>query len=686
MDYFGLILLIEVGMPVVLTYLLLLILKNRENFTLRHGAIVFIVLTMMASMFNAITLYVDVGENFSDLFLAMIYVMFVMGGTILYLIYFAIGRPFTGMTSSVSRLIVGMIVWNEASLGVLAFSLGYGPGPISGLPSVLGGASFILYAFSAGVNSFLFVAPMSAEMVIILVLTKARGLHLYILLSLLFMALFSPTLLGNYGFVRTGTILVVASMILFMILLFERISSGRKSISGPEKSQLILLFSSFTFMGAGVFIGTVLRHPFYVAWILYAFGMTFTMGVYFNSVIRPVHEVSGRKSVKGWVKNPLFLSSILAFSFIAEWFLSAALMVQNAGTPISQIKSLPLGTGLSNFISFSNGLHGVTDFTPLSSILNAIYIIGVVTDSPWFWTMMGLEMSALVVIRMKSVQWKEKRWNLVLALGAFWAWTVWYQGSWWTSLFGTGAYTLPLWPNTGELGPLYPGFVLAVILSYVIFAVLALLFGRRSYCSTLCPSAVMYGGTLGQSMISYNYASGISKKHIGSRYKDSILAVAYNSWIIAIVFSGLSYYTSTGFFNLSLFGIDASEFYSTFIWNFLWYVFFITIPFVGMSPCRRYGWCSTGMFVGFFSKIGLFKVKAREPQTCVTCPTKDCVTNCEVGLGDLASQFIKNGYFKSSKCVGAGSCVQACPYDNIYFYDVRDLIKERRKGASDNRQ
>ncbi|HKJ96375.1 MAG TPA: hypothetical protein VJ944_01380, partial [Thermoplasmataceae archaeon] len=150
MRYLGLILLIEAGMPIVLTYLLLLILRNRYDFTLKHGAIVFIVLTMMASMFNAISFYVDMGPSFANLFLAMVYVMFIMGGTILYLIYFAIGRPFTGLTASVTRLIVGMIVWNEVSLGVLAYSLGFGSGGISALPGVLGGASYILYMFSAG--------------------------------------------------------------------------------------------------------------------------------------------------------------------------------------------------------------------------------------------------------------------------------------------------------------------------------------------------------------------------------------------------------------------------------------------------------------------------------------------------------------------------------------------------------
>ncbi len=676
---------IETGMPVVLTYLLLLILKNQRNLTLKHGAILFIVLTMMGSMFNAISFYIDLGENFTVLFLAIVYVMFIMGGTVLYLIYFAIGRPFQGLTPHISRLVVGMIVWNEVSLGVLAFSLAYGGSPISGFPSILGGSSYILYMFSAGVNTYLFVTPMAAEMLVILFLTRARGLHLYTLLSLLSMAVFSPTLLGNSEFVRPGTLLVTASMIFFMVLLFEKIAKGKNSMKPEEKEELRWLFFAFAFMAGGIFFGTVYRTPFYIAWMPFAGAMAVTMGVYFNSVLRPIEGKEEKRRALGWTRNPSFMFIVLLSSFVAEWLLSASFMVQYSGTPLSILGTNSVTAGAGSFASLGHSLSGMSMKSPLALPLNLAFIVGVVTNSPWFWTIMGLEMSSLVVFRMLKVPWKEKKWNLGLAVAAFWSWTVFFQGTWWVSLFGRSAYRLPFWPNVGQYGPIFPVFLTGVVASYVIFAVLAFLFGRRSYCSTLCPSAVMYGGSLGQSMISYNYQSRFSRKNIGSKMKGAALSVAYSSWIIAILFAGISYYSVTALPGLSIFGVDTAVYYTTFIWNFLWYIFFISIPFVGMSPCRRYGWCSTGTLVGFFSKIGLFRLKVQSPDTCVTCPTKDCVTNCEVGLGDLPAQFIKKGEFKSSKCVGAGSCVEACPYDNIFFYDVRDLIRDRRSKKAENR-
>jgi polyferredoxin len=237
---------------------------------------------------------------------------------------------------------------------------------------------------------------------------------------------------------------------------------------------------------------------------------------------------------------------------------------------------------------------------------------------------------------------------------------------------------LPLWANTGGQAALYPYLVLPLLGSYALYAFLALLFGRRSYCSTLCPSAVMYGGTLGQSMIKYNYESKISRKQRTSYFADSVLFIATGSWIWAILASVFSYmYTTTGSLKFSIYGIDPSVFYSYFIWNILWYVFFFSIPFVGMSPCRKYGWCSTGTLVGFFSVLGFFKLKVKDKNVCRTCKTKDCATSCEVGLSTMPGSFIKTGQFKSVKCVGSGDCIRACPYGNIYFYDVRNYLREK---------
>jgi len=55
----------------------------------------------------------------------------------------------------------------------------------------------------------------------------------------------------------------------------------------------------------------------------------------------------------------------------------------------------------------------------------------------------------------------------------------------------------------------------------------------------------------------------------------------------------------------------------------------------------------------------------------------DCAKACPVGLTDMRASFIEKGEFKSFKCIGVGDCAEACPYDNIMFYDVRSWVRER---------
>ena len=652
---------IEIVMTLFISYIIIYTHGNRDKFNFKSWALVTVLLVMMASMLNSITYYVATARTFLNTIVAVNFSMLSMSAAIILIFWFAISKKSFLFNQKAKNTFILLLLWNEISMGILVYYLAFG----MQYPSGNLGLDFLNF-MSLGINGYLFIIPMAVEMAVFLITVKPRSSHRNILLSLLAMAVLSPVLAGNTSFVGPGLFTEAAAMIIFMTILFEMVARGKLTLTNREMSDLSYLFLIFVLMTLGIFLGTVFVRPFGLSWSFFAASMVAGMAFYFKSSLNDTKE---REKRLGWGKNKKFLFWILSASLISEWFLSAAIVFH------FYVPAKP--GGLGNLVSFSNYLGGVNEFSPLSMLVEIPYFIGAVADTPWFWTIMGLEMSTLVVIRMMNVQWKEKKWNLILALSAYWGWTVWFQSDWWTFLFGSSAYKLPLWPNIGELGPFLPILVFGIVFSYVIFAVLALLFGRRSYCSTLCPSAVMYGGTLGQSMISYNYESKFSRKHIGSRYKDSVLTVAYNSWIIAILFSVISYYSVTGTSGLTIYGIDTTVFYTLFIWNFLWYIFFVSIPFVGMSPCRRYGWCSTGTFVGFFSRIGLFKLKVRSPQTCVTCPTKDCVTNCEVGLGDLASQFIKQGYFKSSKCVGSGSCLQACPYDNIYFYDVRDYVKEK---------
>lgn len=654
------VLLTEILMTAFISYLIFFSLKKRKKFTYKDFSIVVIALSMMGSMLNSITYYLSLPTTFLNAVIAVNISMFEMTIAVIYLLWQSFSKKFIGYNRSVSNILVFLIVFNEISMGIFLRLIGFGFYPTSLNYSLL---SNVLAVISSSLNSYLFILPMVAEMIVIIFVTVESSLIRLISISIMVQSLFSPTLLGQENFVLLGTLLGTGSMVLFMIIFYERISRGRNSLFPVEMTLMRNIFLLYTLMSSAVFIGTLYHSPFYLGWSIY--GMAMVVGMLFYLHIHfPIREPDKKRT--GWLKRPKFVFLILLTSFISEWFLAAAIEFQ-AYVP-------RFSTGLQNLVIFSNMLGGVTVFTSKSILVDIFYIFGAVPNYYIFLSIMGVEMGALVVFRMRSSQWKEKRINLAFALIAFALYTTIYP-----NFLGNGTYSkFPLWANVGALAPLYPYMVGALLGSYALYAVLALLFGRRSYCSTLCPSAVMYGGSLGQSMIAFNYQSKFSRKNIGSRFKGWVVSVISSLWVIMIAVSLLSYLTATKVGTFDLYGIDVSVYFSFFIWNFLWYIFFISIPFVGMSPCRRYGWCTTGTFVGFFSKLGLFKLKVKDPNTCLTCPTKDCVSACEVGLGDLAGQFIKTGEFKSSKCVGAGSCLEACPYDNIFFYDIRNYLKERK--------
>jgi len=650
----------EILMTAFISYLIFFSIKRRNKFTYRDFSIAVIALAMMASMLDSITYYIAFPVTFLNAVIALNISMFEMSVAVIYLLWLSFSKKFIGYNRSVSNTLIFLIVFNEVSMGIFLRLIGFGNYSTSPDYSLF---SNVLSVISSSLNSYLFIVPMVLEMAVIIAITVESSLNRLISLSIMVQSIFSPTFLGNESFVLLGTIFGTGSMIIFMIIFYERIAKGRTSLFPGDMRRMRNIFLLYTLMSASIFIGTLYHSPFFIGWVLYGIAMVIGM-IFYLRIHFPIGEPDKKRT--GWIKTPGFVFIILLTSFISEWFLAASIEFQ-AYAPY-------FANGFQNFIVFSNLLGGVTVFTSRSVIVDIFYIFGAVPNYYIFLTIMGIEMGALVLFRIKNIQWKEKRVNLSLALIAFALYTIIYP-----NFFGNATYSkLPLWANVGSLAPLYPYMVASLLGSYVLYAVLALLFGRRSYCSTLCPSAVMYGGSFGQSMISFNYESEFSRKNIGSRFKGWVISVISSLWIIMIVVSFLSYITASHLGSFDLYGIDVSVYFSFFIWNILWYIFFISIPFVGMSPCRRYGWCTTGTFVGFFSKIGLFKLKVKDPATCVTCPTKDCVSACEVGLGDLAGQFIKTGEFKSTKCVGSGSCLEACPYDNIFFYDIRNFLKERK--------
>ncbi len=622
---------------------------SRTDVSKKMRYALYFVLSMMSSMFVGVSWYILEPKDFLNSVIAINIVMIPMISVIVLLFYFYSMEWNTRLR--LDRILFPIFfVVNEILMTFFVFIL-------LGIKFESGS----LTSISQIVNSLYFVIPMEVEMAASIILFRVKGYVSYLLVALAAMDLFTPALFSSFR----SALLVVNSLIMVagMILALEKVSNSKNKIAAEKKRITDISFILYPLNSAGLFISYTLGTGNTIDWVPYALSVLAGMTLYFFFVF------SGRevRNVDGWLTRKKWLFFLLGSTFTAELIMSVPLDIVTgwfrlSGSGIAALSNLVVATTRLNL---AGGVY-----------LGIVPFIGVVADSPMFLLLMGLEMGALVVFRMRKIKWLEKRVNLSFALIAYFTYTL-YGPS-----YFLGWNRFPLWANVGALGPVRTDLVIPLLLSYVLYAILAVLFGRRSYCSTLCPSAVMYGGTLGHEMISMNYASKTSKKNIGSKYSSFVQGIASGAWLFMLLSAILSFAISLRVIDLRF---DPAIMYSFLIWNFLWYVFFISIPFVGMSPCRRYGWCTTGTLVGFFSKLGFFKIKAVDSNVCLSCPTKDCVTACEVGLGDLPAQFIKNGYFKSQKCVGAGSCIEACPYDNIHFYDIRNVVRERlaskRSGA-----
>jgi polyferredoxin len=128
---------------------------------------------------------------------------------------------------------------------------------------------------------------------------------------------------------------------------------------------------------------------------------------------------------------------------------------------------------------------------------------------------------------------------------------------------------------------------------------------------------------------------------------------------------------------VTVLGADPTLFLISISFGVLWYVMFVTVPYVGTYNCVTMGWCYTGAIAQAFQRIGFFKLKVHSREVCQACTTLDCAKSCPVGLVDMPGHFRTKGEFRSSKCCGVGDCVGACPYGNMYIHDVRHWVRAR---------
>jgi polyferredoxin len=383
------------------------------------------------------------------------------------------------------------------------------------------------------------------------------------------------------------------------------------------------------------------------------------------------------------------ISTVLVFSLDFVYTISIFLLFSNSSPIKGKEKSIndfkvALSILLLPFITAlllsTDMLIYTNQFQPALGLYNPIwnvisYFVSI-TGSQWILVIFGSFFTPLVIHKILTLKSRGNKVRLILMFLAYWIYSTYLPNfSPVSSIFPYIPYS---WFNGfGTFGPLAPSLLIGALGTYAVTAVLSFLFGSRQICSVTCTAPFMLQGTVIGDMKIFNRTTKVGKKMLTSRLSAWYKIITSLTWGMLLIFAVLSLLDQLGYINFYILGNDPTVFYAVLYFNLLWYVQFLLIPFVGNYSCVNMGICTWGSFNQFFGRLGFFKLKVKDPQTCLNCRTVDCAKACPVGITDMRASFLRKGELKSFKCIGAGECVEACPHDNIFIYDVRNWLREK---------
>ncbi|MDA4131508.1 MAG: 4Fe-4S dicluster domain-containing protein [Thaumarchaeota archaeon] len=625
--------------------------------TLTDAGIVLFLLVMMASMFASAVIYLYI-PTFVTIFelVALNMISMSVGLIPILTALFRGDRQLeeTRKSSAIStkHLIIATII----TLAIFSeIFMGWTFAILSGAASV--STQSVFSALVDSMSTYWFIFTMASEMVVTLFLVGKnfpRTFRWLVGLQIAIMVL-SPTAIASTEWSNFALAANSSVMILAIILMFEYIFRNRALTDGASR-YLLRLMGAYGLMMAGLFVWVL-----YSDVTLFVLSIVAEMVIYFGIVLDEKSLVA--PPLVSWQSRPIWTLALLGGVFVSEFFMGGVL------------DALALGNGYFTGISFAP-LSGGARTVVGAAFYDFIIGVASITASFWFLVMMGIEMGALVVFKIKYARELETKIRLVLVLVAYALYTLLLP-----TFVIIGAMPSVPWigwsMGLGTAGALAPDVILVVVATYLISGSLSFLFGSRNVCSLFCTAAVMYQGTTYDAMSSFNRTSKIGRHLLTSHISGAYKIVTSLVWISLVGAAAVSYLTSIGYINVSIFGTDPSYFFFAFYFSFLWYLVWIMIPLVGTYGCATTGMCGWGSFNQLVSRLGVFRLKVKDSNTCIDCKTKDCAKVCPVGLTNMPGAFIDKGEFRSFKCVGVGDCVSACPYENIYFFDVRNWVRTK---------
>ena len=551
--------------------------------------------------------------------------------------------------------IAGLVLANEFLMG-WAFNLASGV-RFAGLA---GGAGALTADLAAVIDSPWFLFTMAGEMALTAYLLRShlnRPLVTVVAFQAALMFL-SPPAIASSAWRELSVLLGSGLMIALFVYLMEHIYR-HKEVGAAYATYLVRILAVYGAMMAGLFLWAAYGQPF-----LFATAIVLEMFVYLDAVVRP--DRFRTSEPMAWQLNARWAFQLLAFIFVAELFMGALLDLQLEPSVF---------TGAFPALALSGAPFVILE----NAVSNGFWFFALVAGSTWFLAMMGAEMGALVVFKFKEVRQRETKVRLVLMLGCYALFATFFPSVYYSAAFphwasGTQVPVLGWSMGVGS-APIVPSLFLVILVTYAATGILSSLFGRRVVCSIFCTAPLMYQGTTIDAMKTFNRSSPIARKYLSSRF-SSLYSTTTGVVMVALVgTSFLSYFDQIGRLHILVGGVDPSVFLFTLSFSVLWYVMFVTIPYTGNYNCVTMGWCYTGAIAQAFQKIGFFKLKVKDRQVCKDCTTLDCAKSCPVGLVDMPGHFRTKGEFRSTKCCGVGNCVGACPYGNLYIYDIRHWLR-----------
>lgn len=187
--------------------------------------------------------------------------------------------------------------------------------------------------------------------------------------------------------------------------------------------------------------------------------------------------------------------------------------------------------------------------------------------------------------------------------------------------------------------------------SLILFPLLALLFGKRFYCSWICGC----GGLANTAGDSFRHLSSKSSRS----WKIEQFSV-HSVLVLAILCTGIvigNWAIGEQYPGFSAFAFEMQEWYG-FVIGAIWAgVLGVGLyPLMGTRVWCRFG-CPMAAILGLLQKAGRFRITVKKDM-CIACG--NCSAHCEMGI-DVRLYAMRNEDFTRAACVGCGMCAHVCP-------------------------